>query len=68
MLRLLGFNRVLGVLLGGALLAVGLLTQRPVLAVAGGFVGVVYAFRLLSGSTAGRDNEGGSRRGPRSRL
>ena len=53
MVRLLGGNPVLGVLLGVALLAGGLLTHRPVLAVAGGFVGVVSASRLLSGTRRG---------------
>jgi len=61
MLKLLGGNPVIGVLLGAALLAAGLLAHRPVLAVAGGFVGVISAARLLSGSSGRR---GG---GPRSR-
>ncbi len=62
MVKLLGGNPVVGVLLGVALLAAGLLTHRPVLAVAGGFVGVISASRLLSGSFANRRG-----RGPRSR-
>lgn len=61
MLKLVGGNPVIGVLLGAALLAAGLLTHRPVLAVAGGFVGVISAARLLSGSS-GRPGSG-----PRSR-
>jgi hypothetical protein len=51
MLKLMGGNPVVGVLLGAALLAAGLLTHRPVLAVAGGFVGVISAARLVSGAS-----------------
>lgn len=58
MLKLLGGSPVVGVLLGVALLAAGLLTHRPVLAVAGGFVGVVSASRFLYGSFAGRRGGG----------
>jgi hypothetical protein len=68
MLRLLGVNPAFGVLLGGALLAIGVLTHWPFLAVAGGFVGVMCAFRLRSGSASRRDGETEPRRGPRSRL
>ncbi|HZC41511.1 MAG TPA: hypothetical protein VE343_12620 [Streptosporangiaceae bacterium] len=53
MVKLLGGNPLLGVLLGVALLAAGLVTHRPVLAVAGGFVGVVSAARLLTGARRG---------------
>jgi len=53
MVRLLGGNPVPGVLLAAALLAAGLLMHRPLLAVAGGFVGVASAARLLSGARRG---------------
>ena len=50
MVKLLGGNPLLGMLLGVALLGAGLLTHRPVLAVAGGFVSVVSAARLMTGA------------------
>ena len=53
MQKLLGGNAVLGVLLGAALLAAGLLTHRPVLAIAGGFVAVASVSRLVTGTRRG---------------
>jgi hypothetical protein len=67
MLRILGGNPFVGVLLGAALLAVGLTAQHAVLAVAGGFVAVSSVARLLSRSGGGR-NEERTRRGNGFRL
>lgn len=53
MVKLLGGNPVVGVLLGIALLAAGLLMDGLLLAVAGGFVGVVSVSRLLTGARRG---------------
>jgi hypothetical protein len=62
MLRILGGNPFVGVLMGAVLLAVGLTTQHALLAVAGGFVAVSSIARLVSGLGGGRDEERSRRR------
>ena len=55
MVRILGGNPVVGILLAAVLLTIGLGTHRPLLAVAAGFVGIASMARLASRS---RDDTG----------
>lgn len=67
MLKLLGGNPVLGVLLGAAVFSVGLFIHGPVLMIAGVFVAVVSTARLVSGSGRGRGDGASSPSGDRYR-
>jgi hypothetical protein len=62
MLRILGGNPVVGLVLAAVLLVVGLTSDRPVLALAGGFVCIASLVRLVSGPSAGNE-DAGTRRG-----
>jgi hypothetical protein len=54
MLGLLGGNAIITAVLGAALLAFGLLAQRPALAIIGGFVAVICGLQALSEGRPGR--------------
>jgi hypothetical protein len=57
MLKLFGANPAVGVLIGIALLGFGLLTGRPLLAIAGGFVLVASLLRLLNRPGGGSQSD-----------